>query len=397
MKLLFITFDPLSLESSYLRRLFAELEYLEKVNKVNILSLSNTPDSKEVQQKYTNIRFFQFQAYLNGWEISNINEVKDYILQIVDVIKPDLVVLTVEYWDLLKELSIHLNKKVPFTAILHAMPFVVSPINPSDDFEEDVLNYVNSGIEEFKKKYILNHYKEASIVFNDIPIIANNKTVAFYLHNYFKNIYVLTQEPMTVYKRSVLNILYTDFEYDFIYMARMELGKGIEYLEDILIKISDQIQRPIKVVIIGRTDDIASKRSLDKLINNFADSEHVVIDYHGWANEIEKKEILQSSSVFIYPSHLDNFPTVVNEALSFGLPVITWDVPFSRINYSLTNAVIKVPLLNFHAFAENAIDALNNRNEISKEAYKFIEAFNLPKKAADLDIKIFAEVVSKNI
>jgi len=66
------------------------------------------------------------------------------------------------------------------------MPFVGAPINPSGDFKKDVINYANSGIEKYRREYILKHYNEAPEVFNRINIIANNNTVAYYLVKYFK-------------------------------------------------------------------------------------------------------------------------------------------------------------------------------------------------------------------
>jgi|GEM_PF-4056138 len=395
MKLLYITFDQLSLESSYLRRIFSQLEYTQEEHKISVLSLSEHKDTLEVKNKYNKVNFLYHKVSFEGWSLRNIDEVTDHIIDIIEDTKPDLVVLTLEYWDLLKKLSITLENKVPFATIFHAMPFVVSPINPSKDFEKDAVNHSQSQIDEFKKSYILEHYKEARDVFENIQIIASNRTVEFYIKNYFKDSHVWLQQPMILKKESVgkrcLNM-----KYDFVYMARMESGKGVEYLEDILENISLLINRPIKVAVIGRTDDSFSQQALDKLIQRFKLNKLVSLEYIKWIKEDEKRDFFLKSSVFIYPSILDNFPTVVNEALSYGLPVIVWDVPFSHINYSDINAVLKTPLFDFKLFAENSTKALIERDKLSKDAYRYIDNFTTPENSIEKDFIILKEIVRYN-
>jgi glycosyltransferase involved in cell wall biosynthesis len=275
------------------------------------------------------------------------------------------------------------------------MPFVVSPINPSKDFEKDAVDHSQSKIEEFKKSYILEHYKDAREVFKNIQIIASNRTVEFYIKNYFKDSHVWLQEPMILKKESVER-KHVNTKYDFIYMARMESGKGVEYLEDILGNISLLINRPIKVPVVGRIDDSFSKQALDKLIQRFRLNKLVSLEYIQWINENEKRDFFLKSSVFIYPSILDNFPTVVNEALSYGLPVVVWDVPFSYINYSDINAVLRTPLFDFKLFAENSIKALIERDKLSKDAYQYIDSFTTPENSIEKDFILLKEIVRYN-
>lgn len=202
------------------------------------------------------------------------------------------------------------------------MPFLGTPMCPSGDFEKDVIAYLNSGIEKYRKDYIEDHYKEIIGVLKRVNIIASNKTVAYYLSTYFEDIKFHTfNDPISIksYKRDANTI---ETKYDFAYMARMEKGKGAEYLEEILKQISLILKRTITVAILGRPDDIISSRAIDKLLAESNKNKYFKAIYFGWANKRMKEFVLSKTGVFLYPSHYDTYAIVLSEALSFGLPSI---------------------------------------------------------------------------
>lgn len=137
-----------------------------------------------------------------------------------------------------------------------------------------------------------------------------------------------------------------------------------------------------------------SRIALEKLVSS--KNNYFEVTYLGWADSQTKKSILPYCGVFLYPSHYDNYPTVVNEALAFGLPVITWDVPFSKLNYSKTIAVKRAKLLDLQEFANLAVKSLSERNTISKQALNFIDSFNSLEKVAVLDNKLFEGILKNN-
>ncbi|HEX6977098.1 MAG TPA: glycosyltransferase family 4 protein [Patescibacteria group bacterium] len=393
MRLMFLTFSTLSSNAGHLARLSRELKYLSQLNEISIVCLGKNPDDENTKKNYENITFFHYPVEFNGWEVKDQSKVVENINSFITQFKPDAVILQMEIWDLMRELGKNLKGKVPFATVVHAMPFLVSPTNPSGDFKKDVEKYANSGISTYRKDYLLNHYQEVEEVFKNVRIIANNKTVAFYFNTYFKNLPILVLPASSVVEADKSYKISSNLKYDFAYMARMEKGKGVEYLEDILKRISIKIGRKVKIVILGRADDSFSKQALAKLVSN--KSKHFEADYEGWADDSTKNSILPSCGVFLYPSHYDNYPTVVNEALALGLPVITWSVPFSKLNYSATNAVKKVKLLNFQKFANLAVESLKERNILSTQALNFIKSFKSVKEVSRLDTKLF-ENLSKN-
>ncbi|WP_238842094.1 glycosyltransferase family 4 protein [Sulfolobus sp. E11-6] len=52
--------------------------------------------------------------------------------------------------------------------------------------------------------------------------------------------------------------------------------------------------------------------------------------YLGFVPEKKKREILAKSRVFVFPSLYEGFSLVVAEALASYLPVVTWDLPWSK-------------------------------------------------------------------
>jgi glycosyltransferase involved in cell wall biosynthesis len=394
MKLMFLTLAPFSSRPGHLARLSGELHELAKLNEISILCLGENPDSEQTKNQYKNVSFFHYPIKFDGWAVYDLEGVIKHICNFIEKINPDIVILQVEIWDLMRELSKVLQGKIKFVTVLHAMPFLGAPVNPSGDFDKDVINYVNSGIEEYRSNYIMEHYGEISEVFNRINIIANNKTVAYYLSTYFNNLNFKFFNSSIVIENNKQLINQKDLIYDFAYMARMEAGKGIEYLPEILKRISMIMGRTITVAILGKTDDITSAKILKQLITESNKSKYFNIKYFGWADDETKKAVLSRTGVFLYPSFYDTYAIVLYEALSFGLPSITWDVPFVRINYSSVKAVVSVPFLNFQQFAEAAVKAFQDKDVLKSEALNFLNFFDSAVRAVKLDLNIYQDILN---
>lgn len=396
MNIILLTFSPLDVDSGHTSRLILTLNYLKLKNEITVICLKKGKDSQKTRRKFAGISFLTIPAEFDKWSVKNGKTVSLEILDVVKNIRPDIVVLTMEVWDLMREISKVLNGKIAFATIIHAMPFLGSPIDPSDNFKSDVRQYIQSNLEKYKQDYILQHYEELDDVFKNTSIIANNKTVAFYLKKYFKDLHFWKMETVFTAKTNNDVIIAKNPSYDFVYMARMESGKGIEYLSEILKRISLILNRKVSIAILGKTDDVSSKIALDKILAESDKSKYFIVKYFGWADTNLKKEILTDGGVFLYPSHYDNYPTVLNEALAFGLPSVVWDVPFTQLNYSNTKAVERVPLFNFQKFAKKAVTLLNNKDETQRHTAKFVNTFISPATAAQLDADMFKEISNKS-
>ncbi|NWF65814.1 MAG: glycosyltransferase [Chloroflexi bacterium] len=393
MKLLYLTFSPLDNPSGHLARLVYELQPMSTLNKITIVCLRKGVDSGETKNKYPNISFLNIDTVFDGWEITNLREVMVKISNIVKDFSPDLTILQMEVWELLRELRIALKGLTVFAAGLHAMPFLVSPLKPSGDFEKDVIDYLSSGLEDYKRNYISRHYAEAKEVFYDTAIIAQYPTVEYLVKAYFPMAHVWTLTPSILAEAPPI-LTRKSLVYDFVYMARMERGKGVEYLDLILKKIAHLLGRKIKVAVMGKCDDNFSKQALAELLEKSKENIWYEMEFSGWADSEKKIEILSKSRVFLYPSHYDTLATVVHEALAVGLPCVLWDVLFSQLNYSSNRAVLRAPLLDFDSFAGLAIRAYNDYSSLGTAALKYVQNSKTPQEIAELDTKLYASIVA---
>lgn len=397
MKILFLTLKPISSNSGHLARLVQVLPELSKEQNVTILCLNKDSDSADSLRQYPNVRFLDYPLKTDGWYLVDKDKIISEITEIVKVISPDICILEMEAWELVRELNISLRKITKFATVMHALPFLVAPINPTGDFVKDIYSYLdtNLDLEVYRRKYIINHYKETESVLKDLCIIACNKTVAHYLNRYFADLSVWQLVPIARIKHKKVANKGDRLLYDFVYMARMESGKGIEYLEDILNQISKCIGRCVNVGVFGRADDIKSEEKLNKLVMD-QNKDSYTIDFKGWIDNNMKNQLFPSTGVFLYPSHYDNFPTVVNEALSYGLPVITWDVPFSKINYKNIDSVKRISLYDNKGFAEAAVEALVNRDHLIDTSLSYAKTLPSPKKIAEEDLKMYRAIINSS-
>jgi glycosyltransferase involved in cell wall biosynthesis len=108
---------------------------------------------------------------------------------------------------------------------------------------------------------------------------------------------------------------------------------------------------------IGRDNPIVNE--LEK-IGNFR--------HHGIVSEEEKVQLFKSSKVFIFPSVYEGFGIAVAEALSYGLPVVAWDLPVYDEIWGKSVALRKVRLGDCNSFAKEATFTLENFEELAKEA-----------------------------
>ncbi len=371
MKILYITFSPLQSNAGHTARLKTVLKNVSMKNDVFVMCL-NGRDNKEVRSVFSDVKFVQMKAVFNGWTVVNSKKLSKDILDFCNSQEMDIVIMCMEVWDLMRDLSNLLSKNITFTTILNAMPFLITPLNPSGDFENDVKNFIKEGIPEYRKKYIKRHYTEIEEVFKKLNIISHNDTVDYYIKSYFPNIKTF-KLPNIFLSNLVVNKVNIKIKYDLVYMARIEKGKGIEYLEEILLKLSKKLNKKVSLLILGRTDDLYSKNILDLLLKKSLRSKYFKVDFKGWASEKQKIKLLPTANIFIYPSVLDTLAVVVNEAISSGLPVVTWNSNFYNMNYKKQNFVIPSKMFSTEDFVDNIIYAMDHKNELLSCIVKYLD------------------------
>lgn len=388
-RLFFIHLGKLSSNSGHTARLRYELEDISKMADISILSLTDELDQSFIN-KYPDVNFYALPIKFDGWKVVNLAHTLERINKIIEFCSPDIVILCIEVWDLILGLQKKISNEVVFCAICHAMPFLGSPLNPTKSFESDVRKFANKQLLKYRKDYIIKHHKEFPKVINSGLLVANNATVSFYFKHYFpeslfwEQIPHVTIDPLQTHETM-------DIDYDFCFMARMERGKGVEYLEDLFKKVSVKLGRKIRVAIMGRADDQYSKEELRRLLDSKKES--FSVHFFGWADDKTKTKVLSRSGCFIYPSIYDNFPTVVNEAMAYGLPVAMWDTIFYKVNYSGIKSVSVATPFNVERLASVAVNLLKRKSALSRYSIEYIKKKGGSKTVAKDDLMLFNEII----
>ena len=164
MRLIFLTFSPISMNAGHMRRLLLQLNYFNNFDEIKIVYLGTSPNENLDYKKSNNITLVNLKTEFSGWDMLNLDFVIKKIKSISDDFSPDLIVLQMEVWDLVNPLIDLFKNNIPIALVLHAMPFLCAPVNISGNFKKDVLKYSNSGIAEFKRVYNKKRYREAEVI-----------------------------------------------------------------------------------------------------------------------------------------------------------------------------------------------------------------------------------------
>ncbi len=114
-------------------------------------------------------------------------------------------------------------------------------------------------------------------------------------------------------------------EFDLLFVGRLEKKKGLSYLIDAVRLLKQDHSMSVKVAIIG---DGSERSSLQKRTRDLDLDEQ--ISFKGALTHKELIQYLAKSRILVAPSinlndDVEGMPTVIIEALSVGLPVVTTD------------------------------------------------------------------------
>jgi glycosyltransferase involved in cell wall biosynthesis len=149
-------------------------------------------------------------------------------------------------------------------------------------------------------------------------------------------------------------------EYDAVFMKRLQAVKGIFDL----IRIWEIVaaKRPgSRLLIIGEGIDGAQARAIvrDKELTQAIDFAGVVYD------QKEKYEKLASAKLFLLPTHEENWAIVIGEAMSVGIPVITYDL--EELLEVWGNGIVATKKGDISEIAERVLGMLNSEAILSQQ------------------------------
>jgi glycosyltransferase involved in cell wall biosynthesis len=180
--------------------------------------------------------------------------------------------------------------------------------------------------------------------------------------------------------------------YNLLFVGRLEKMKGVEILIQAIsfvIKVFPQTTLTIVGDGCSKSDlfDLTKKLQLERSI-----------DFRGWVEHKDLDGYYEKASIVVVPSICpENFPTVCNEAMSAGRPVIGTRVGgIPEIIDDGVNGYL-VETENPEQIATNVVKLFSEENllkEFGRNARKKAQEFSLEKHVANLE-KVYEEVIQK--
>ncbi|HBT49623.1 MAG TPA: hypothetical protein DEA61_07330, partial [Caldanaerobacter subterraneus] len=160
-----------------------------------------------------------------------------------------------------------------------------------------------------------------------------------------------------------------DADVKILYVGQLIKRKGIEWLiKAVKIIKNSTNNKKIKCILVGEGKDRTYFETLVRKYN-LLDS----IMFTGQVSDAELVWLYKNSDVFVLPSLAEGCPTVVLEAMYFGLPVVTTDIPGVRDHFE--DVAILVPPKDERALATSIVRLLEDKNlakSLSKSGMKLV-------------------------
>lgn len=167
--------------------------------------------------------------------------------------------------------------------------------------------------------------------------------------------------------------------FDAVFLGRFHPQKGPLELIDIWKHVCEK--RPeAKLAMIG---DGELESEAKRRIENYNLENNIVL--FGFKDGIDKIKILKDSSMALYPAVLDHWSMAPVEAMSCGLPLISFDLMTLRVLHP--KGVVTVPCYDLISFARAIVSLIDDgelRLTLQKEALEFAETWDWDKKVDEL-------------
>ncbi len=350
-------------------RLMNMIPYLNTKCNIELCSLGKIDDVVIKMALENKIKYYEISYKTKGWFVKNTKEIANNIIDIANQDNIDLIVLTWEIWDVAVALQNNISKcNAKLVITMHSIPFVAASIKTGNY----VIDYIKKILFEPRfmiKKYLVCRIPQVNHYMHKFNILTMTKTVEYKLNKYFKNINLYLAYPGYATSLPLIpqNI---NYQYDFVYMAKFEYGKGIYEIIKIMKEIK-KVKPNFKLALVG---DFTFKDEEIKFFNRIKkfDLENN-INYLGWLDGTKKYETIINSKIFLYPSFAgDTFSICLLEALSCGKQIVCYNVPFVRDNFNI-KTVHKIPVFKNKLFAQKAIELLKEKNYNVNESINFVK------------------------
>ncbi|MEM4067946.1 MAG: glycosyltransferase, partial [Candidatus Micrarchaeaceae archaeon] len=182
--------------------------------------------------------------------------------------------------------------------------------------------YVNSFIRKFLLKIYLPIQKLVIFKIPNIHALNIETSIMLKKEGYRNFIYNIPNFLYT--KESKIKKYHKNKRFTVLFVGRLDIRqKGLDFLKDIIEKVLSK-HKDIEFHIIGSGKD--GLYIIRSLTNKFKNN----VKYFGFVNEDKLKNEYKNADIFILTSRIESFSLVTLEAQSYGLPVISFDIPGPR-------------------------------------------------------------------
>lgn len=133
-------------------------------------------------------------------------------------------------------------------------------------------------------------------------------------------------------------------------------------------KVLCEKKKTVTFHIVGSFESELLERKFMRLLEEYNLTSNFI--FYGYQKEVSR--YYQNSDVMIITSEYEGFSMTVAEAISYGVPVFAYELPYLEI-LKKKQGTICVPQGNYEALAEEMLKALDNKDyweELSKDAYQ---------------------------
>ena len=159
----------------------------------------------------------------------------------------------------------------------------------------------------------------------------------------------------------------------FLYVGRLTKEKGFYDLLDALLIAKKEI-KDIKVNVIGLADTDENERKISAFIIANDLSENIIL--HGAKFDSEKYKLFKNCFCLIFPSHFENSPVVLKEAIAAKMALIASDIKANTAILKKSGNYLLFETKNFKQLAAQIISLYHNQimaGELMHASSKILE------------------------
>lgn len=179
----------------------------------------------------------------------------------------------------------------------------------------------------------------------------------------------------------------------FLYVSRLSKKKGIFDLIAAVKILKENGYNPI-INVLGTAENDETKKMIDEYLHKYQLEDNVIL--HGNVFGNSKYQFFKSCSVFIFPSHFENSPVVIKEAIASSMGIICSDIEANKIiladkentkffiSQDITDLANKIkeilsdPYITAHLMKNSSVCKIYDKRYAEKELKRIFAAIKTP-------------------